>query len=173
MIAPVSTAALDEATTAAEQAAEALIDALVDGAQSPLDKLSGVAEALGGDQHFAATTADKFGAVDSKLAAVDSELADVNDTLATKADRARKVTVDGLATGGGDLTADIEISVPKATADQAKAGTDNATVITPALLNAVIAYLFSQPGVLSALLPTSPPSQAGVPWLNGTVVSIS
>ncbi|MDH2310391.1 hypothetical protein [Methylobacterium brachiatum] len=78
--------------TAVEHAAETMIDALVDGAPSRLDKLSGVAAAPGGNLHFAATTS-------GKLAAVDSEVADLSATLAAEANRTRKVTADGLVTG--------------------------------------------------------------------------
>lgn len=49
----------------------------------------------------------------------------------------RSIAAAGLATGGGDLSANRTITVTAATGAQAGAGTDNTTVITPlALLTA-------------------------------------
>ena len=43
----------------------------------------------------------------------------------------RSIAAAGLATGGGDLSANRTITVPAATQAQAQAGTDNATAMTP------------------------------------------
>ena len=43
----------------------------------------------------------------------------------------RSIAAAGLATGGGDLSANRTITVPAATQAQAEAGTDNATAMTP------------------------------------------
>lgn len=52
-------------------------------------------------------------------------------TATTATNTTRSVNAAGLATGGGDLTADRTITVPAATQVQAEAGTDNATAMTP------------------------------------------
>ena len=52
--------------------------------------------------------------------------------LAAKADAARTIAGAGLATGGGDLTGDRTITVPASSTEQAEAGTDEATAMTPA-----------------------------------------
>jgi hypothetical protein len=44
---------------------------------------------------------------------------------------ARQIQVSGLATGGGDLSADRTINVPAASQAEAEAGTDNAKAMTP------------------------------------------
>ncbi|WP_413874167.1 phage tail protein [Albidovulum sp.] len=55
----------------------------------------------------------------------------VQDNANTRALASRTISTSGLATGGGDLTANRTIAVPVATAVQAQAGTDNATAMTP------------------------------------------
>lgn len=52
-------------------------------------------------------------------------------TATTATNVTRSVTGAGLATGGGALTADQAINVPKASQAQAEAGTDDATAMTP------------------------------------------
>lgn len=54
---------------------------------------------------------------------------------------ARAVTGGGLATGGGALTEDREISVPVATQAEAEAGEDNTTAMTPLRVAQAIAEL--------------------------------
>lgn len=49
----------------------------------------------------------------------------------TKVAAARAVNTSGLATGGGNLSADRTITVPKSTPAQVIAGTDDATAVTP------------------------------------------
>lgn len=53
------------------------------------------------------------------------------DTADTATSVARTISAAGLATGGGILTADRTITVPKATQSQAEAGVDDATAMTP------------------------------------------
>lgn len=52
-------------------------------------------------------------------------------TATTATNVTRSVTGAGLATGGGALTADQAINVPKASQAQAEAGADDATAMTP------------------------------------------
>jgi hypothetical protein len=84
-----------------------------------------------------------------------------------------KIQGGGLVSGGGDLSRDRTLTVTAATGDVALAGTDSGTVITPATLALVLNHLFTTPGVLAGLLPTSLPDQAGLPWLDNGSVSIS
>lgn len=51
-------------------------------------------------------------------------------TATTAANVTRNVTTSGLATGGGALTGDIAIAVPKATQAQNEAGTNDAAAVT-------------------------------------------
>ena len=53
----------------------------------------------------------------------------------------RLISAGGLATGGGDLTADRTITVPKSTNPQATAGTDDTTAMTPLRVADAIAAL--------------------------------
>lgn len=55
----------------------------------------------------------------------------VTGSAATATNVTRSVTGAGLATGGGALTADQTINVPKASQAQAEAGADDATAMTP------------------------------------------
>ncbi|HEX8583056.1 MAG TPA: hypothetical protein VF680_01435 [Allosphingosinicella sp.] len=55
--------------------------------------------------------------------------------------KTRQILVAGLATGGGDLSADRTITVPKATAAETNAGTDDTKVVTPFSLSGFIANL--------------------------------
>jgi hypothetical protein len=58
------------------------------------------------------------------------QLASASD-LAAKADATRAISAAGLATGGGDLSADRTITVAEASASEAAAGTSGTTVLTP------------------------------------------
>lgn len=64
-------------------------------------------------------------------AATPSAVKSANDNAETRALKATTISADGLATGGGNLSANRTISVPVATWDQTVAGTDNATAMTP------------------------------------------
>lgn len=59
----------------------------------------------------------------------------------TPASAARQISALGLATGGGDLTADRSITVTKSTPLQATTGTDDATAMTPARVKDAIVAL--------------------------------
>jgi len=65
----------------------------------------------------------------------------------TAANTTRSVNTSGLATGGGALTADRTIAVPKASQAQAEAGTDDATAMTPLRTAQAIAALSKPIGV--------------------------
>lgn len=63
-------------------------------------------------------------------ATIAAEVARAQGVEATLAPKARQVTGGGLATGGGDLSADRVISVPKASQTDVAAGTDDAKALT-------------------------------------------
>jgi hypothetical protein len=65
------------------------------------------------------------------MAATPSAVKAANDNANTRALATRTITAGGLATGGGDMSANRTITVPIATQAQAEAGTDNATAMTP------------------------------------------
>ena len=65
------------------------------------------------------------------MAATPSAVKAAMDNANTRALTARTVTGGGLATGGGDLSANRVITVPVATQAQAETGADNATAMTP------------------------------------------
>lgn len=94
------------ATTAFVQAA---IAALVNSSPSALDTLNELAAALGNDANFATT---------------------MTNALAGKVATTRTIGVGGLATGGGDLSANRTITVPKASEAEGAAGTDDAKAMT-------------------------------------------
>lgn len=97
----------------------------------------------------------------------------IADALGARALTGRKISASGLVTGGGDLSADLTLEVKKATLIQAQTGADDVTVMTPLLVKGMLSYLLTQPNVLAAYLPTTLPSQTGVPWLNNGIVSIA
>ena len=69
----------------------------------------------------------------SKLDALPTNTA-LNSTLASKAGTSRSISTGGLATGGGDLTADRTIVVPKASLEEAGAGVVDDKAMTPYLV---------------------------------------
>ncbi|WP_378952064.1 hypothetical protein [Mesorhizobium sp. ANAO-SY3R2] len=93
-----------------DSAVTAKINALIAGAPGALDTLYELAAALGNDPNFATT---------------------VSTALAARALAIRSVAGAGLASGGGDLTADRTITVTKSTNPQAVAGIDDTTAMTP------------------------------------------
>lgn len=73
--------------------------------------------------------------------------AELDAVAAAKAPTARTINTAGLATGGGDLSANRTINVPVASQAQAEAGTDNATAMTPLRTAQAIAVLAGGGGV--------------------------
>lgn len=65
------------------------------------------------------------------MAATPSAVKAVNDAVALRAMSAVQITGAGLATGGGNLTANRAINVPAATQGEAEAGISNSVVMTP------------------------------------------
>lgn len=55
----------------------------------------------------------------------------ISTAVAPKADKTTTISPSGLATGGGDLSANRTITVPKSTQAQAAAGADDSTAMTP------------------------------------------
>lgn len=96
------------------------IDALLNGAPAALDTLKELADAIADDANYAAT---------------------ITAALATKVAASRVIATSGLATGGGDLTADRTISVPVASQSEAQIGTDNTKAMTPLRTAQAIAAL--------------------------------
>ncbi|MGV3664264.1 MAG: hypothetical protein ACO1TE_29095 [Prosthecobacter sp.] len=94
--------------------------ALVDGAPGTLDTLNEIADALNNDASFAAT---------------------ITAALGGKAATSRSISAAGLATGGGDLSADRTITVPAASQAEAEAGSDNTKAMTPLRVAQAIAEL--------------------------------
>ena len=92
--------------------------------------------------------------IDAALAALTAYVNDevagltqfVNDALATFA--ARRVTGDGLATGGGDLTEDRVITVTRASGTEVAAGTSDDVAVTPLALAQVPQTFGAQLSVL-------------------------
>ena len=66
---------------------------------------------------------------------------DINPTLTALVPKTRRVDGGGLASGGGDLTADRTITVTAATQAEAEAGTDNTKAMTPLTTAEAIAVL--------------------------------
>lgn len=64
-------------------------------------------------------------------AATSGDIEALEAEVALKADKATTISTLGLATGGGDLSADRTITVPKATGSEAVALADNTLAITP------------------------------------------
>jgi hypothetical protein len=60
------------------------------------------------------------------------------DALTGKADKATTITGAGLATGGGDLSANRTITVPKASEAEAVTGTDDTKAVTPLGVKAAV-----------------------------------
>jgi len=56
---------------------------------------------------------------------------EITTAVTPKADKTTSISAAGLATGGGDLSANRTITVPKSSQAQAQAGTDDATAMTP------------------------------------------
>lgn len=93
-----------------DAAISAAITSLVNASPAALDTLAELATALGDDPNFATT---------------------MTNALAGKVPTGRTIGVGGIATGGGDMSANRTITVPKSTNPQAIAGSDDASAMTP------------------------------------------
>lgn len=101
---------------------DALFDSLINSAPGTLNQLNELAAALGNDANFAST---------------------MTTALAGKVGTGRTISAAGIATGGGDLSANRTITVPKSTQPQAVAFTDDTTAMTPVrVLDAMKARAF-------------------------------
>jgi hypothetical protein len=78
-------------------------------------------------------------ALKTALAIAIADVTGLQTALNAKADAARSIGVGGLATGGGNLSADRTITVPKSTTPQAIAGSDDTTAMTPLTTSAAVA----------------------------------
>lgn len=87
-------------------------------------------------------------------------------TATTAANVTRSVTGAGLASGGGALTADRAITVPKASQAQAEAGVDDATAMTPLRTRQAIAT--TAIGVGQTWQDLTASRSAGVTYTNST-----
>lgn len=108
----VPTAAPGTNTTQAASTAfvQAALAALAASAPDTLDTLNELAAALGNDPNFATT---------------------ITNLIAAKVAATRAVNTSGLASGGGDLSADRTINVPAASQAEAEAGSNNTKAMTP------------------------------------------
>lgn len=77
----------------------------------------------------------------SVSAEVTNRNAAISSAVSPKADKTTTVSGGGLATGGGDLSANRTITVPKSTQVQAQAGADDTTAMTPIRVADAIATL--------------------------------
>ncbi|WP_242183069.1 hypothetical protein [Sphingomonas sp. CARO-RG-8B-R24-01] len=91
----------------------AQINAIVNGAPTALNTLKELADAIGDDANFAGT---------------------MTAALSARMLTSWTLTAAGLATGGGTGEASRTVTVPKATAAQVAAGTDDASAVTPLAL---------------------------------------
>jgi microcystin-dependent protein len=113
----------------------------------------GVSELATDAETVTGTDAERTVTPHGLWAALNSFLAgSIATALGLKADKARSVTGGGLASGGGDLSADRVINVSEASNAEALAGTSSTTVLTPrrgkALIDALVA---AAPGALDTL----------------------
>lgn len=106
-------------------------------------------------------------ALKAALAIAIADVSGLQAALDAKAPVTRTVGVAGLATGGGDLSADRTITVPKASQAQAEAGADDASAMTPLKTKQAIDALAEGGGLtlLGTLTTTSGSSQSftGIP----------
>jgi len=89
----------------------------------------------------AASAAEADAGTVTTKALTPASLANILTNIASKAASARQVLTSGLATGGGNLTADRTIDVPGATAAEIQAGAAGDKAVTPAALRAAYTYV--------------------------------
>lgn len=100
----------------------------------PLQELAtvrAIAESAVTPAELSALALEIAGSTDAGLDLLRDE---VEEAAALKVDKARTVSAAGLATGGGSLSADRTITVPKASGAEAVTGTDDAKAVTPLAL---------------------------------------
>lgn len=134
------------------------IAALVDSSPATLDTLKELAAALGNDANFATTMAN---------------------ALATKALRSTKILSEGLVTGSGDLSANITLKVTPSTNEQALAGTDDTTAMTPLRTKEAIAakvplqfgngQTYKRPNPLPVATTIRQNTSGRAIWINGVI----
>lgn len=113
----------------------------------------GVAELATDDEAVEGLDPDRVITPRALLAALQHLMSQaVQPGLNDKADKIRTINGGGLATGGGDLTADRTITVTEATSEQALAGAASDVVLTPRRAKAMIdALINGAPGALDTL----------------------
>lgn len=84
-----------------------------------------------------ATAAEVTTGTNDTKAVTPAALAGLREGISGSVPAGRKVATSGLATGGGDLSADRTIDVPKATAAEVAAGANDTKAVTPAALAAL------------------------------------
>lgn len=99
---------------------DAAVAALIDAAPGALDTLNELAAALGDDANFAST---------------------ITTALAGKVATSRQVATSGLASGGGDLSADRTINVPAASGAETAAMASSSKAVTPDSLGDALAFV--------------------------------
>jgi len=135
-----------------------------------------------------ASAAEAWAATNNSKALTPASLATVKSEINAKVPTARQITGDGLATGGGSLSENRSITVPKASAAEVLAGSSDSKAVTPASLSglisvtgsgstmvikfgAAIIQIFSATanadGSTTVTLPESFPSTCVGAWFNG------
>lgn len=118
--------------------------------------LSGSAEVfitpLAEDYYTLDEVSDELDSMSDALDGMSNALSNMQDALDGKVPASRQVATSGLATGGGDLTANLTINVPVATKEEAEAGSNNTKAMTPLRVAEAIAKLASPtgPGIAKA-----------------------
>ncbi|MDB5725006.1 MAG: hypothetical protein JWQ16_1760 [Novosphingobium sp.] len=92
----------------------------------------------------AATAAEADAGTVTTKALTPSSLVNILSSIAAKAIATRQISTSGLATGGGNLTADRTIGVPAASAAEADAGAIADKAVTPASLTNILSSVASK-----------------------------
>lgn len=120
---PTAAPGTDTGQAASTAFVRAAIAALVDSSPGALDTLNELAAALGDDPNFSTTVLTAIG--------LKADAAATTAALALKADAATTVTGAGLASGGGDLSANRVVTVTKATDAEHEARVRDDVAATP------------------------------------------
>lgn len=110
---------------------------------------------------------DTVNSTSTTEAATANAVKQVNDNANARVPGSRTVSGGGLATGGGDLTANRTITVAKASQAQAEAGTDDTVAMTPLTVKQAITAL------INTLIPAASTTVAGIVRLVNSVTSTS
>lgn len=130
----------------------------------PADWLNSVQEEISGVIEFAGIGLSKPTQTQLRQAIV-ALIAGVVGTGGGSVPTTRNVNGAGLVTGGGPLAADLTLTVPKASAAEVLAGTNDTKAVTPLGLSSGFARSLAMPGY--AVIPLA--GGLMLQWLSGTV----